>query len=188
MASEDFFLTRPFAVADIPPQGVDIVVETTEAERRALAKEFGLPAVHSLDATYHLSGNDKRVKVRGAVRAKIEQTCVVTLEPFEGNVQETVQVDFVAARDRPEEDLWDEEAGRGHDKAPREATLSTNDSPDEIVDGMIDLGALTAEFLALGLDPYPRKPGAVFSFEDETAEESPFARLASLKMKRDERD
>ena len=26
----------------------------------------------------------------------------------------------------------------------------------------IDLGALAAEFLALGLDPYPRKPGVAF--------------------------
>ena len=34
--------------------------------------------------------------------------------------------------------------------------------PDAIVDGKIDLGALAAEFLALGLDPYPRKPGASF--------------------------
>ena len=39
--------------------------------------------------------------------------------------------------------------------------------PDEIMDGQIDLGALAAEFLVLGLDPYPRKPGADFSFEGD---------------------
>ena len=39
--------------------------------------------------------------------------------------------------------------------------------PDEIVNGQIDLGALTAEFLALGLDPYPRKPGVDFSFRGD---------------------
>ncbi len=33
------------------------------------------------------------------------------------------------------------------------------DPPDPIIDGKIDLGALAAEFFALGLDPYPRKPG-----------------------------
>ena len=36
------------------------------------------------------------------------------------------------------------------------------DPPEPIVNGAIDLGALAAEFLMLGLDPYPRKPGAVF--------------------------
>ncbi|MGB7247021.1 MAG: DUF177 domain-containing protein, partial [Methylovirgula sp.] len=37
------------------------------------------------------------------------------------------------------------------------------DPPDAIVDGMIDVGALAAEFLALGLDPYPKKPGVEFA-------------------------
>ena len=27
---------------------------------------------------------------------------------------------------------------------------------------MVDLGAVATEFLLLGIDPYPRKPGAVF--------------------------
>ena len=36
------------------------------------------------------------------------------------------------------------------------------DIPDPIVGGRIDFGVLTAEFLALGLDPYPRKPGMAF--------------------------
>ncbi len=36
------------------------------------------------------------------------------------------------------------------------------DPPEPIVNGFIDLGQLAAEFLVLGLDPYPRKPGAEF--------------------------
>ena len=54
--------------------------------------------------------------------------------------------------------------------------------PDEIAGGHVDLGALTAEFLALGLDPYPRKPGVDFNFEDgSTKPDSPFAALGRLK-------
>ena len=54
--------------------------------------------------------------------------------------------------------------------------------PDEITNGQIDLGALAAEFLMLGLDPYPRKPGADFSFEgDDQDRESPFGALKALK-------
>jgi hypothetical protein len=188
MTSTEFQLAWPLAVADIPPQGLDIVVETTEAERRELAEVFGVRAVHSLDATYHVSGTGKRVKVRGEVRATIEQTCVVTLEPFENAVREPVEVDFVEQGARAHQrDDWDDEPKDARDKVAREAGLSTTDLPDEIVDGTIDLGALTAEFLALGIDPYPRKPGAVFSFEGDTAEESLFAPLAALKAKSDER-
>ena len=41
----------------------------------------------------------------------------------------------------------------------------TKTSPIRVIDGKIDLGALAAEFFALGLDPYPRKPGAIFDEE-----------------------
>ena len=41
--------------------------------------------------------------------------------------------------------------------------LAIEDAPDPIVDGKIDLGALAAEFMILGLDPYPRKPGVVLT-------------------------
>jgi len=41
---------------------------------------------------------------------------------------------------------------------------------------------VTLEFLALALDPYPRKPGAVFAEPaPEEPPESPFAKLARLK-------
>jgi hypothetical protein len=67
--------------------------------------------------------------------------------------------------------------------APVIATHEEDDPPDTIIDGKIDLGALAAEFMALGLDPYPRKPGVAFAeiVDDEVIEESPFAQLAGLK-------
>ena len=40
--------------------------------------------------------------------------------------------------------------------------MSENDAPDPLIDGKIDIGALATEFVALGLDPYPRKPGVTF--------------------------
>ena len=46
----------------------------------------------------------------------------------------------------------------------------------------IDLGAIATEFLILAIDPYPRKPGAVF--QSPSAGEPaahPFAALAALK-------
>ena len=54
------------------------------------------------------------------------------------------------------------------------------DSALELCNGRIDLGALTAEFLALGLDPYPRKPGVAFEPHEEAAEK-PLAALHRLK-------
>ena len=49
----------------------------------------------------------------------------------------------------------------------------------------VNFGQLAVEFLALSLDPYPRKPGAVFEGAGDAApaKESPFAALEALKNK-----
>ncbi|MGZ3360151.1 MAG: YceD family protein, partial [Xanthobacteraceae bacterium] len=66
-----------------------------------------------------------------------------------------------------------------------EVEVPLEDAPEPLVGGMIDLGAIATEFLILGLDPYPRKPDAVFEAPpggDEAAH--PFAALAELKKGR----
>src|SRR5262249_4580645 len=73
--------------------------------------------------------------------------------------------------------------------APLDAkTISTNpempldDLPEALVGGSIDLGAIATEFLVLGIDPYPRKPGTQFQApagEDDAPR--PFAALAALR-------
>jgi len=61
-------------------------------------------------------------------------------------------------------------------------SIADEDEPDPIIDGKIDIGALAAEFFALGLDPYPRKPGAQFApLKPDDAGEQPFAALQTLK-------
>jgi hypothetical protein len=50
-----------------------------------------------------------------------------------------------------------------------------------MVGGRIDLGGVITEFLALALDPYPRKPDVSFQPAIEEKDPSPFAALAALK-------
>ena len=45
---------------------------------------------------------------------------------------------------------------------PMRATAEIPDPPEPIVNGVIDLGRLATDALFLGIDPYPRKPDAVF--------------------------
>ena len=113
----------------------------------------------------------------GVVHGELTQTCVVTLEPFPATVEEEIDVRF-APRD-------DERAARRRAEEPETVSMADDDEPDPIVDGKIDLGALAAEFFALGLDPYPRKPGVAFEPPAEPeAEVTPFAALAEPKKKR----
>jgi uncharacterized metal-binding protein YceD (DUF177 family) len=160
-------LSRQVDVRNLPPQGSEALVEATPEECAALAKDFKLGAIRSLAGEFKLKGTPRGLHVSGHVRAAITQTCVVTLEPFDSTVEEEVDVEFAEPGGIPAEPPTEI-----HDYEP----------PDEILNGHVDLGALTAEFLALGLDPYPRKPGVDFSFEEKGAEkESPFAALGKLK-------
>ncbi len=160
-------LSRLIDVMKIPPRGQDVHVEATDEECTALAQDFGLPAIRSLSGDYHLKASAKGIHVTGVVKASITQICVMTLEPFDSMIEEEVEVDFAEPIGMPAEPPTD---------------INEYEPPDEIVNGQIDLGALTAEFLALGLDPYPRKPGIDFSYQDPSdAKDSPFAALSKLK-------
>jgi hypothetical protein len=163
--------SRPVSVSEMPPQGLEIAIEANEAERAALAKDYGLPSLSRLTATFRLAGRGRTVHVQGEVQAELEQTCVVTLEPFPVSVSEPVDV------------RYSEDAGPSDDEVV-ELSEQALDAPEPLVNGVVDIGALAAEFLALALDPYPRKPGVAFDFEGgEVEEASPFAVLSGLKGK-----
>ncbi len=55
--------------------------------------------------------------------------------------------------------------------------------PEPIVNGVIDLGRLATDALFLGINPYPRRPDAVFEpiVETPDPEDHPFAALKALK-------
>lgn len=170
-------LSRPVAVTALPPTGTRITVEAEPAERAALAAADGLLDLVRLEGRFTLitEGSGGGVRVRGEVDATVVQTCTVSLDPFESAISENVDVVFLSEQKAA---AW----ARARAAQPEQG-LDDEDPPDQIVDGQIDLGELTAEFLALGIDPYPRKPGVAFDAEGFAPEkdESPFAALARLK-------
>lgn len=176
--------SRPVAVASVGDGGLRLRFAASEAECAALAALDDLAALRDLNVEAEVARlGRERLLVRGRVRAFVTQTCVVTLEPFESEIDETFDVEFA-----PEA-----EAEEAHRRALEEieaakdslaALLEQRDPPDPIIDGKIDVGALACEFLALGLDPYPRSPGARFdelAAPDEDDKPSPFGALARLK-------
>ncbi len=164
--------SRVMRVDALPQEGQVVTIEATAAEREALASFYELPAIAALMATLRLEPWGRGgARVTGAVHGELTQTCVVSLEPFPATVGEDVDVRFTPQSAADSRSSEAQEA--------RTFSLADEDDPDPIPDGKIDLGALTAEFFALGLDPYPRKPGAVFEGrrKPEPAD-SPFSALA----------
>jgi uncharacterized metal-binding protein YceD (DUF177 family) len=172
-------LSRSFVVTSLPEEGLRTTVEANGAERAVLAEAGGLVAIESLSGLFKLRPRPagQGVSVSGEVVAKVVQTCTVTLEPFESELREPVDLVFMP---KAAAEAW----ARRHGTRPGdEAGLADEDPPELIEDGRIDLGQVTAEFMVLGLDPYPRKPGTEFEGERDGADEtpSPFAALARLK-------
>ncbi len=171
--TEERLFSRLVRVDALPREGQVVTIDATPPEREELASFYRLPAIAALTATLRVEPWGRGgARVTGAVHGKLTQTCVVSLEPFPAIVDEDVDVRFAP-----------QTTANSRSTAAQETetfSLADEDEPDPIVDGKIDLGALTAEFFALGLDPYPRKPGAVLDEERANSEPvgSPFAALA----------
>jgi hypothetical protein len=152
--------SRPVRVESIPKDGVEQAIEASPAERAALARLNGLPGIARVAAKFTLRRIGRGVvRVQGEVQAEATQTCVVSLDPFDVTLTEPVDVRFAAP-------VGESVSRRGPPITAAEAeafALGDEDQPDPIVEGKIDLGALAAEFMILGLDPYPRKPGVDFA-------------------------
>jgi hypothetical protein len=167
----------PVTVAQIPDTGLHRDIEAGPATRDAMAAAAGLREILSASASLDVTPiGGGRVHVSGRVRARIGQTCVVTLDPIENDIDEPIDLIFAPPEQIPElADLVNEAA---------ESDTEIPDSPEPIVNGVIDLGRLATDALFLGVDPYPRKPDAVFEPPVVAAdpEDHPFAALKALQL------
>jgi hypothetical protein len=165
----------PIRRDDVPEEGMHIDLVADDATRAAVMALAEIRALPRLVASYDVSQRPGGLHVDGEVSATVGQTCVVTLEPVDSEIREHVDLDFVAANASQPAQSDQEE-----DDSEEETVELGAEAPEELIDDTIDLGALSVEFLLLGIDPYPRKPGAEFeakSFGDATA--NPFAALAN---------
>ena len=163
-------------VAQIPEAGLHQDITANAEQRAAIAALGGLRAVASATASFDLVPvMNGRVKVTGRVRATVGQTCVVTLDPVDNEIDETIDLVFAPPSQIPEmADLVVDDLPPG---------VEPPDPPEPIERGMIDLGRVATDALYLALDPYPRKPDAVFDLpvEPDDPDEHPFAALKALK-------
>ena len=166
----------PVVVGQIPDTGLHRAFEASEAARAAIADIAGLREIMSASASFDLKlKSGGRVHVSGEVRARIGQTCVVTLDPIENEIDEVVDLTFA-----PSEQITalsatvDEAAQKENEEVP--------EPPEPIINGVIDVGRLATDVLFLAIDPYPRRHDVVFEPLQETVDpaDHPFAALKAL--------
>jgi uncharacterized metal-binding protein YceD (DUF177 family) len=170
----------PVAIEDVAETGRHFDLVADNDVRAAVARVAGLRDLPRLEANFDVTrqGADG-LRVSGHVSATVGQNCVVTLEPLANAVDE--DIDLLFAPPPPvERKAKEDEAVEAGSERPQRAW----NEPEPLIGGVVDLGALATEFLILGLDPYPRKPGAVFEPpQDVKPDPGPFAALAGLKEK-----
>ncbi|MBN8991674.1 MAG: DUF177 domain-containing protein [Rhizobiales bacterium] len=167
----------PVAVEKVPDTGLHRDLEADQATREAVADVGGLREVLSAQASFDVTPKSGgRFHVAGRVRARIGQTCVVTLEEIESDIDEPIDLIFAPPDQIPEMATLVDEA--------EESDGDTPDPPEPIENGVIDLGRLATDALYLAVDPYPRKPDAVFEplVEAPDPEDHPFAALKALQV------
>lgn len=149
-------------------------LEASPAERAAVARRLGIPAVDRLVAELAVKSlGDRLLRVEGRWEAAVQQACVVTLEPVAAQLEGWLEASYEVSEGtggRGGEVVVDPEAADPAEMLPPEG---------------IDLGELVVQELAVGLDPYPRAPGAEVpaEFRPQEVEETrnPFAALKALK-------
>lgn len=161
-------------VAQIPEGGLHREIEADQAARKSIAEMAGLRDVVSARASFDLTPRSGgRVQVAGHLTARVGQTCVVTLDPIENDIDEAIDLIFAPIEQLPQiaDQVVDEEIRIGGGDVP--------DPPEPIENGAIDLGRLATDVLFLAIDPYPRKEGAEFKTEAAAADpkDHPFAAL-----------
>jgi hypothetical protein len=164
----------PISVGDVPEGGLRVELEADEPTCRAVAKSAGVNEIARLKARFDLTRRGRNgLHAVGTVSALVGQLCVVSLEPVVNEVDEPIDVVFGV------------ETPLATAAQSLDIAVGAPDPPEPLVDGMVDLGKIATEFLILGIDPYPRKPGAAFVAppDKETAGKA-FAALAALKRSR----
>jgi uncharacterized metal-binding protein YceD (DUF177 family) len=168
-------------VGHVSHNPIEVHVEADARELKALAALWKVLSVEALSADLKLRRWKKDgVKVFGSIHAHVTQACVVTLDPVESDIDEDLDQIFVP-----------EGSALARIPANDEGEMIIDpdgpDMPETFAGDAIDVGAVVAEFAAMGIDPYPRKPGVEFEPHIENsggteAKPSPFAVLKNLKI------
>jgi hypothetical protein len=161
----------PIRLIDVGRLDRAVPLSPDEAARKRIASTLDLADLPTFDAEVRLEPWLDGVQLDGRWRATVVYRCGLTLEPFEARLDGRFVVRAVPPHSP--------QAADGASDV--ELDLEADDPPDVLDGDVIDVGAYLVEHLALELDPFPRKPGAVFDAPPAEEPPSPFAVLSRLR-------
>ena len=177
-------------VEDLDSGTTKFSISPDDDARKRLAQRLGVVSLDGVKAELTVTHHDGEAAyhVEGQIEAEVTQNCVVTMEPVQNHIEDSLEawfadpdVTITIAKARHEK-LTE----KGHGEQP---ILEEQDDPEPLVDGKIDLGELVTQYLSLAINPYPHAEGVEFEpviekpSEDEGDIKNPFAALKDWKDK-----
>ncbi|MAH83476.1 MAG: hypothetical protein CBB68_03825 [Rhodospirillaceae bacterium TMED8] len=168
-------------LSDLPPSGYRAAFRLSEANCNAVAERLGKISISDIFADLSVTKaiDAKHYNVFGTVNVKLVQTCVVTLDPLEQDLVSRVDLKFEESVSCGDIE-WDV-SGDVDDII---------DPPERVIGGVIDLGDLIVQQIALDLEPFPRSPNiptahgsTIINTETDNHGPNPFHQLAELRDK-----
>ena len=163
----------PLKLEDMSAGVKQYKIQATSDELHDITEIMQVPEVKSFEAEINvrLHKKDHLADIWGTVRSDVLQISVISLEEFVQKYQTSFERRVDTKMTLEEQMSLEEE---------------TDDVPDILENGQIDLAAIAMEQLALVLDDFPRQKGEKFVFQSEFDEETtkknnPFAVLEKLK-------
>jgi|TARA_R110002126_G_scaffold13118_3_gene56607 uncharacterized metal-binding protein YceD (DUF177 family) len=190
-----------YRVDKLTSQRASLDMVAAEADYDAMAVWLKVDSLKGLRADVQICRpkNNHLIYVSGTVYAEVTQSCVRSLNPVVTKIAEPFdayysQTDKAISFEKGKSDLL---IRHGHDEVPM---LDESDDPEPVVDGVIHLGELVMQFLALAVPLYPKggevvevkASGVSIVFDDEidtkgkgdaSEKYSPFQELASWRSK-----
>src|SRR5258707_15859585 len=184
MSASGLPFTACFDLGTVRDRVVEVSVSPAPAERAKIAHWLGIEGLDSLKAVIQMShSNADEYAYRGHFEADVVQACVITLAPVPAHLSGEILRKFKVLP-RPSTRRR-KSAIEPPPTIPAIIDLSAadEDSPELLVSPVLDLAGPVLEELSLGLDPYPKAPGAAFEVPPEplAPAEHPFAVLETLK-------
>ena len=130
---------KPLKLAELAKGPVSRRLQADAPALQRIAAELGLDGLDRLEAEAEFAPWLDGARVRGRLRAKVRQTCGVTLEPLESDIDHSFELALLPAGSpnapsAPDDGVIDPEA---------------EDPPDLIEGDQIDFGAIVIEELSL---------------------------------------
>lgn len=183
------------AASKIGREPYKVSFEADAQQLAQLARRYDILSVDSLKGTAQLQreGDGMTIAVKGRFTADVTQACVVLLDPVPDHIDEEFEGWFLdesqaksfkrAKKLRADADIEDPFA----DEDEETMMPAETEDPEPVVNGMVDVGELVAQYLSLALDPYPKCEKALamgpVGDEKDIEKPNPFAVLKDFKTK-----